>query len=376
MGYRLSRFWASLNKLTLACTLLLMATGWALVLSATLPPGQETVLPLPAYAARQAVWIALGLLALAAGATIDYHVLLRLSPWFYGGSLLLLGLVLGIGQTSFGARRWFKLGTVFMQPGEFTKLGVLLLVVRLAASAARRASPLRGAALWPRWLGTCLLAVAVPMVLIACQPNLGTAMLLFVSTAAIWIVAGVAWSLFVSAGLAAAAVAPFAWAFLRDYQRARILNFLNPYRDPLGGGYTVIQSTTAIGSGALWGRGYLHGPQNRLEYIPKHHTDFIVSVLGEEMGWAGCAVLLAAYLLLYLEGLRIAQRARDMAGTYLATGIVVLLAVQTLVNLGMNVGVVPVTGLPLPLLSYGGSSLLINAFLLGVLLNIGRQHRH
>src|SRR6266478_2151294 len=126
----MSRFWKSLNKLTLGCTLLLLATGWALVLSATLPPGQDTVLPLPAYAARQSVWIACGLLALAAGATIDYHVLLRLSPWLYGGSLLLLGLVLGVGQTSFGARRWFKLGTVFMQPGEFTKLGVLLMVVR------------------------------------------------------------------------------------------------------------------------------------------------------------------------------------------------------------------------------------------------------
>lgn len=376
MWYRLSRFWMSLNKLTLVCTLLLLATGWALVLSATLPPGQETVLPLPAYAARQAVWIALGLLALAAGATIDYHVLLRLSPWLYGGSLLLLGLVLGVGQTSFGARRWFKLGTVFMQPGEFTKLGVLLMVVRLAATAARRISPLRSGPLWPRWLGTCLVAVGVPMALIASQPNLGTAMLLFVSTAAIWLVAGVSLSLFATAGAAAAVAAPFCWAFLRDYQRARLLNFLNPYRDPLGGGYTVIQSTTAIGSGGLWGRGYLHGPQNRLEYIPKHHTDFIVSVLGEEMGWAGCLVLLVIYLLLYLEGLRIAQRARDLAGTYLATGIVVLLAVQTLVNLGMNVGVVPVTGLPLPLLSYGGSSLLINAFLLGVLLNIGRQHRH
>jgi len=374
--YRLSRFWMSLNKLTLACTLLLLATGWALVLSATLPPGQDTVLPLPTYAARQAIWIALGLLALAAGATIDYHVLLRLSPWLYGGSLMLLGLVLGIGQTSFGARRWFKLGTVFMQPGEFTKLGVLLMVVRLAATAARRTSPLRSGPLWPSWLGTCLVAVGVPMALIASQPNLGTAMLLFVSTAAIWLVAGVSLSLFATAGAAAAIAAPFCWAFLRDYQRARLLNFLNPYRDPLGGGYTVIQSTTAIGSGGLWGRGYLHGPQNRLEYIPKHHTDFIVSVLGEEMGWAGCLVLLAVYLLLYLEGLRIAQRARDLAGTYLATGIVVLLAVQTLVNLGMNVGVVPVTGLPLPLLSYGGSSLLINAFLLGVLLNIGRQHRH
>jgi rod shape determining protein RodA len=213
------------------------------------------------------------------------------------------------------------------------------------------------------------------MALIAAQPNLGTAMLLGAGAVAMWIVAGLPWSLVGGTGAIVAASAPAVWTLLKDYQRARILNFLNPYRDPLGGGYTVIQSVIAIGSGGLAGRGWAQGLQNRLDFIPKHHTDFIVSVLGEEFGWLGCAALLAAYLLLYLEGLRIAHRARDLAGMLLAVGIVAVLATQTLVNLGMNVGTVPVTGLPLPFLSYGGSSMLVNCGLLGILLNVSRQRR-
>ncbi len=372
--YRLRRFLGSLNPLVAGCALILLAVGWALVLSATLPPGQPEIFPLPLLAKRQAVWIVLALLVLFAGISADYHVLLRLGPWIYGGGLFLLALVLGIGHTSFGARRWFVLGKVFIQPGEFVKLGVLLLVAAQAAASGRREPIVRRRRI-PRWLVVSFLSVAVPMALIAGQPNLGTATLLFVSASAIWIVAGAPWGLFAGGAAAVAGAAPFVWAFLKDYQRARILNFLNPYRDPLGGGYTVIQSVTAIGSGGLTGRGYMLGPQNRLQYTPKHHTDFIVSVLGEEWGWVGCAALLVAYLLLYLEGLRIAHRARDAGGTYLATGIVALLACQTTVNLGMNVGLVPVTGLPLPLLSYGGSSLLIASVLVGILLNVGRQRR-
>jgi rod shape determining protein RodA len=371
--YRLRRFWESLNKLTLACVLALMAAGWALVLSASLPPGQESLLPLPEYAVRQAIWMSLALMVLLAGVSVDYHVLLRLAPWFYGAGLMLLILVLGVGITSFGARRWFALGKVYAQPGEFVKLGVLLLTVQLAAAPVRVRSLRRPA--WPRRLATGVLAVGVPMALVASQPNLGTALLLFVSAVAVWIVAGIPWSVFVSTAAAAAGAAPFLWAFLKDYQRARILNFLNPYRDPLGGGYSVIQSIMAIGSGGMFGKGYANGTQNRLEYIPKHHTDFIGSVLGEEMGWVGCCALLVVYMLLYLEGFRIAHRARDTAGAYLAVGITALLAAQTVINLGMNIGIMPVTGLPLPLLSYGGSSLLINAGLLGILLNIGRQER-
>ena len=374
MLYRLRRFWGSLNKIALGCALLLLAVGWALVLSATLPGGQETVFPLPADAAKQALWVALGLVALFVMATVDYHVLLRLSPWIYGGALFLLALVLGIGHTSAGARRWFNLGKVYLQPGEFTKLGVLLMAVRLAAGAPSTAATERRAG-WGRWLLSSVVAVGIPWALIAGQPNLGTAMLLVVCAVAVWIVVGVPWTYFAGAAGSAAAIVPFGWAFFKDYQKARLLNFLNPYRDPLGGGYTVIQSTMAIGSGGLFGRGYMHGPQNRLNFIPKHHTDFIVSVVGEEFGWFGCLALLAVYAFLYMEGLRIAHRARDHAGTHLAVGIVALLAAQTLVNLGLSMGVVPITGLPRPLLSYGGASLLINAGLLGIVLNIGRQHR-
>jgi rod shape determining protein RodA len=368
MWYRFTRFWAGMNKMVLFGALALMGLGWALVLSATLPVGQDRVFPLPDYAFRQALWVGLGLVALLFGAMVDYHVLLRLAPWLYGASLFLLGLVLGVGHASFGARRWFSLGLFFMQPGEFTKLAVLLMVVRLAAGAPDRIQ-------WPRWLGTCLAVVGLPMALIASQPNLGTATLLLLSTMSVWVVMGASWRVFVGSGAAASGAAVAAWPFLKDYQRARILNFLNPYRDPLGGGYTVIQATTAIGSGGLTGRGFLHGPQNRLNFIPQHHTDFVASVLGEEFGFIGCGLLLLLYMFLYLEGFRIAHRARDRGGSYLAVGIISLLTAQTVINLGMNVGAVPITGLPLPFVAYGGSSLLINSLLVGVLLNVGRQNR-
>lgn len=372
--YRMRRFLATLNWTLIACVLILLGAGWALVLSATLPPVQDTLWPLPPLAAAQTRWIAVGVVVLLLTALADYHILLRLAPWIYGTGILLLGLVLGIGYTSYGARRWFATRWFFIQPGELAKLGTLLLLARLAAQQAARISPLRRT-VWPDWLMSGLAAVAVPMALIAAQPNLGTAMLLAAGAAAIWIVAGLPWALVGGTIALTGAAAPVVWTFLKDYQRARILNFLNPYRDPLGGGYTVIQSVIAIGSGGLAGRGYTHGLQNRLDFIPKHHTDFIVSVLGEEFGWLGCAALLLVYLLLYLEGLRIAHRARDFSGMLMAVGIVAILSTQTIVNLGMNVGTVPVTGLPLPLLSYGGSSMIVNCGLLGLLLNISRQRR-
>ncbi len=372
--YRLRRFLASLNWTVLACVLALLAAGWALVLSATLPPTQESAWPLPPLAAAQTRWIAVGVLVFLLTALADYHILLRLAPWIYGTALVLLALVLGVGYTSYGARRWFATRWFFIQPGELAKIGTLLFVARLAAAQAGRVSPLRRR-IWPPWLWAGLATVAAPMALIAAQPNLGTAMLLAAGATAIWIVAGLPWALVGGTAALTAAAAPVVWTVLKDYQRARILNFLNPYRDPLGGGYTVIQSVIAIGSGGLTGRGYMMGLQNRLDFIPKHHTDFIVSVLGEELGWVGCLGLLLLYLLLYLEGLRIAHRARDFAGMLLAVGIVAILATQTLVNLGMNIGTIPVTGLPLPFLSYGGSSMIVNCGLLGLLLNISRQRR-
>jgi len=366
--YRLARFWESLDKTVLFCTLILMAVGWALVLSATLPPGQEGAFPLPLVAIKQAVWLALALGVLVLATSVDYHVLLRIAPWIYGTSLFLLALVLAVGHTSFGARRWFSLGLFFFQPGELTKLGVLLMAARMIAAMPERTR-------WTKWAGPTLLVTAVPMVLIMGQPNLGTAMLVFVIMLAVWVAAGVPGYVFAGAGSAVAAVAPFVWAFLKDYQKARILNFMNPYRDPLGGGYSVIQSTIAIGSGGLFGKGWGHGLQNRLQFIPKHHTDFIASVLGEEFGWVGCFVVLFVYVVLLLGALRVAHRARDAAGAWIVAGITSLLAFQTVVNLGMNMGVVPVTGLPLPLLSYGGSSLLMSSIFLGIVLNVGRQHR-
>ena len=366
--FRFGRFWGSLDKTVLFAALLIMFAGWMMVLSATLPPGQEGTFPLPLFALKQGVWMSLGLIVMFLAMAVDYHVLLRLAPWIYGSSLFLLALVLGIGHTSLGARRWFSLGMFFVQPGELTKLGVLLLVVRVISTAPKRQH-------WVRWTVRTLIITAVPMILILFQPNLGTAMLLFVSLLAVLVVAGVPFWVFGTSASIVAGILPFVWAFMKDYQKARILNFVNPYRDPLGGGYSVIQSTIAIGSGGMLGKGWANGLQNRLEFIPKHHTDFIASVVGEEFGWVGCTVLLLLYVFLFLGALRIAHRARDAAGAHLVTGITLMLAFQTSVNLGMNMGVVPVTGLPLPLFSYGGSSLIMSSVFLGIVLNVGRQRR-
>jgi rod shape determining protein RodA len=314
-------------------------------------------------ALRQLAWAGLGLVAAVVMASLDYKSLVRWAPALYVLGLGGLGAVYVLGRTVSGARRWIVFGPLSVQPAEFFKLCFLLTLVWLLVS--RWAQPLSLgviAALAP----VCI----VPFGLIVKQPDLGTALLLWPLLITMLIGAGVRLRLLGSLGAAGLAALPLAWLALKDYQRERIMVFLDPFRDPLGTAYNVIQAKIAIGSGQLMGKGVAGATQSRLAFLPERHTDFIFAVFAEMWGFVGCLVLLACYALLVFRGFDIAAAARDPVGRLVALGATSLLATQVLVNVGMVVGLLPVVGIPLPLMSYGGSSMLVSMMGLGLLLSV------
>jgi rod shape determining protein RodA len=304
----------------------------------------------PRLAMRQLLALGAASLVFLTVVSIDYRTLAR---WAYPGYLAglgVLGAVLVLGRAAQGARRWISLGPLSLQPSELFKLGLVLVVARyLASRDGERAG-------WDRVLVP--LALTVPaLVLIVKQPDLGTALVLLPVVGALVIAGGARWrdlGLLVGAGLA---VTPALWFLLHDYQRQRLLVYLDPSRDPLGSAWNVIQAKITIGSGQLLGKGLFGGTQSRLAFLPERHTDFIFAAFAESWGFAGAIVLLAAYGGLVLRGFEVAATARDALGSLIATGATALLATQALVNLGMVTGLLPVVGIPLPLVSYGGSAL-------------------
>lgn len=314
-------------------------------------------------APRQLVWAAVGLLAMVVVASVDYRRLVRAAPLLYALGVAGLVAVLIAGRTVSGARRWLALGPITVQPSEFFKLAFLLLVVWVLV--ARWAQPLTAGVL----VGLVPL-LGVPFVLIVRQPDLGTALSLVPLLAALLVGAGVPWRRLAALPAIGLAAAPVAWLALKDYQRERILVFLDPVRDPLGSAYNVIQAKIAIGSGQLLGKGVAGATQSRLAFLPERHTDFVFAAFAEMWGFVGCLVLLAGYALLLLRGFDIAAAARDPVGRLVALGATSLLAAQILINVGMVVGLLPVVGIPLPLMSYGGSSMLVSMMALGLLLSV------
>ncbi|MGH7354675.1 MAG: rod shape-determining protein RodA [Candidatus Rokuibacteriota bacterium] len=312
---------------------------------------------------RQLAWFGLGFLALVVAASLDYRRVVRAAPLLYLVGLGGLLLVVAFGRTVSGARRWVLVGPVSVQPSELFKICFILMVVWLLTSR------------WAQPLGRSTLAllvplVAVPLVLIVRQPDLGTALLLIPALGALLVAAGIRLRLLVGFVLAGMAALPLIWLAMKDYQRERILVFLDPFRDPLGSAYNVIQAKIAIGSGQLLGKGVAGATQSRLAFLPERHTDFIFAVFAEMWGFVGCLVLLTCYALLLLRGFDIAVTAREPVGRLVALGITALLATQVLVNVGMVTGLLPVVGVPLPLMSYGGSSVLVSLAALGILLSV------
>jgi len=293
--------------------------------------------------------------------------LLHWSPWLYGLGLALLVAVLAFGDVAQGAQRWLRLGPVRFQPAELAKLCVPLM---LAFFLAERSLPPR-----PGRVVLGLVLAAIPTVLIARQPDLGTALLIASSGLFVLFLAGVGWRLIAFAGVSAAACLPVLWYAMHDYQRQRVLSFLDPEQDPLGAGYHIIQSKIAIGSGGLYGKGWLNGTQSQLEFLPERSTDFVFAVFSEEFGLLGVATLMAVYVFVVFRGLYIAAHAQDAFGRLLGGSLVLTFFVYVFVNIGMVSGLLPVVGVPLPLVSYGGTSIVTLMAGFGLLMSIHTHRR-
>jgi len=316
---------------------------------------------------RQAVRIVLALAIMLAVAQLNPTTLRRWSPWLYGIGLVMLVAVLVFGQVGKGAQRWLDLGIVRFQPSEMVKLAVPLMIAWYLAE--KRLPP------GLQRLTMAAAMIAVPVLLIAKQPDLGTSLLVASAGVFVLFLAGISWRLIGVLMAGAAAAAPAAWYLMRDYQRQRVLTFLDPEKDPLGTGYHIIQSKIAIGSGGLYGKGWLNGTQSQLDFLPERHTDFIFAVLSEEFGLIGVLMLMALYLFIIARGLYIATRAQDTFTRLLAGSLTLVFFVYLFVNTGMVTGLLPVVGVPLPLVSYGGTSLVTLMAGFGMLMSIHTHRR-
>ena len=353
----------SLRRLTnvhlgpLVAALLLSVIGLATVASATAVEA-ESFLP------RQVVWIGLGLLVLLAAALVDYHALVEGSPVLFAVGLLVLALVPFLGREVSGAKSWLVLGPFTVQPSEVHKILTVLLLTRYLASRER-------AYLRLSEILTATTLVAVPMVLIALQPDMGTAVMYLPALGGMLLVAGIRPRLLLAAALLGVVLAAGLWQFgLKDYQRQRITTFLQPEQDPLGAGYQVRQSKIAVGSGQWSGRGFGQGTQSQLRFLPARHSDFVMAVWAEEWGFLGVGAVFVFYALFFFSAAQIALRSRDRAGVLLVVGLVSLMAAHVIYSTGMVVGLLPITGIPLPFISYGGSFMLFNFFATGLILNV------
>jgi len=316
---------------------------------------------------RQAARVGLALGVMIAVAQIPPRVLRVTAPFLYMLGVLLLLAVTIKGDIAMGAQRWLDLGVVRFQPSEIMKIAV-----PLACAWFLHDRPLP-----PDFTTLCVLAVAilVPTLLIAEQPDLGTALLVAAGAMMVVLIAGLQLRYILGMGALVVGAVPVVWHFLHDYQRQRVLTFLNPQTDPLGAGYHTIQSQIAIGSGGLFGKGYMNGSQAQLEFLPERSTDFIFAVIGEEWGLVGLFVLLALYLIVIARGLYIAAQAQDTFTRLIAGGLTLLFAVYVFVNSGMVAGLLPVVGVPLPLVSYGGTSMVTLMAGFGILMSIHSRRK-
>lgn len=341
--------------------LALAITGLSVLLLYSLPSAGRQGLHL-----KQLLWLGLGLLAMGMVSWIDYQRLSHYAYILYGGVLASLVAVLCCSPAINGAQRWLDFGGWRMQPSELAKPVLILAVAHYCAQARGR----RGGPMALRHIAVPLVLMALPFGLIAKQPDLSTSMILPIILAAMLIANGMRRQVWVTLGGLAVGALPVLWLGLQDYQRLRLLTLLQPQTDLLGAGYHSWQSKIAIGSGGLWGKGLFAGTQSRLHFLPETHTDFIFAMLGEEMGFWGVLLLFTLFAMLLLHGLVVAAQARDHLGSLIATGVVVMLAAQVFLNVGMTTGLIPIIGLPLPLMSYGGSSLITTFICLGLLMSV------
>jgi len=317
------------------------------------------------WASRQMTRFAIALVPMIAAGLIDVRYWFRLAYWIYGASLVLIIAVDLLGTAGLGAQRWIDLGFMQLQPSELMKIALVLALARYFHSLSTEHAGQLSRLIVPA------LMVVVPAALVLKQPDLGTAMMLCASGAVLFYLAGVRLWIFAAGTAAAAAVAPLAWMLLRDYQKTRLSTFLDPDRDPLGAGYHILQSKIALGSGGVYGKGFLLGTQSHLSFLPEKQTDFIFTMLAEELGLVGGLTLLALYLLVIFYAFAIALRSRSQFGRLLGLGIAVTFFLYAFINAAMVMGLIPVVGVPLPLISYGGSAMVTVMFGFGLVMNVG-----
>ena len=355
------RLWQSIRGISWGLVLLICAaagSGIAVLYSAA----DGSMEP---WAAKQTIRFAIALILMVGVALVDIRHWFRTAYWVYA---VLLGLVVAVdlrGFVGMGAQRWIDLGVIQLQPSELMNVVVVLALARyfhsLSGEDVGRI----------RYLILPALTVGVPAALVLKQPDLGTAVLLLMGGVVMFFIAGVRLRYFVLTAAAVAAALPGVWHFLRDYQKSRIYTFLDPDSDPLGAGYHILQSKIALGSGGLFGKGFLQGSQSHLSFLPAKQTDFIFTTLAEEFGLVGGLGLLALYSLIIVYGFAIALRSRNQFGRLLGLGIVTNFFLSVFINTAMVMGLIPVVGVPLPLISYGGTAMLAVMFGFGLLINVG-----
>jgi rod shape determining protein RodA len=393
------------DVITTSIIVALIAIGTVAIYSATYAADIDT----GNFFVKQLIWAVTGLSFMFFISLIPIRLINRFAYWIYGISIFLLIMVLFFGRIGQGAERWLVIGPVHIQPSELSKLATVLAVSKYLSDKYADVNQVR-------YFGISVLLILVPFLLIARQPDLGTALVFLALVIPLLFWAGLNWFaiftiltpvltmilsfnfwaflfLMISISLVlvfsrkkpailvavfllnivVGIVTPYLWNQLRPYQQKRILTFVNPEQDPKGAGYQIIQSQVAIGSGGVWGKGYMNGSQTHLRFLPAQHTDFIFSVIGEEFGFAGITVVLLLFLILILRLIHIASLIREQFESMTVIGITTIIAFHTLINVGMTIGMAPVTGLPLPFLSYGGSALIANLMMMGIVLNISRN---
>lgn len=337
---------------------------------------------LTSFVKRQAIWMVLSFIVVAVLLCVDYRLFEGTAYMFYGLAILLLIAVFFFGQDIRGAQRWIQIGQFSIQPSEFAKIFFILGLSKFLVSKKDSINNIS------TLLVTILMGI-IPVALIYLQPDLGTSLVLVFVLIVLLFVAGIAWKYIIGAAIATLGAIPLVWGVMENYQKKRILTFFNPDLDPLGSAYNMIQSRIAIGSGnwkyltesdsyifQLAGKGiFSEDSMTNLSFIPEQYTDFIFSAIGEAFGILGAGLVILLMILLIYRSLKIALKAKDLFGAYTVVGFSGMFLFHTLINIGMTMGLMPVTGLPLPFISLGGSSFLANSIALGIILNIGMRHK-
>ncbi|MDQ6801940.1 MAG: rod shape-determining protein RodA [Acidobacteriota bacterium] len=312
---------------------------------------------------KQFLWVAIGAALMLLFMVVDYHVFFDIAPFLYGVGNVLLIYLLMWGKVTANVKSWIHFGTFQFQPSEFMKIFTALMLARYFD---RHESAYLNARSFVRAMGI----IALPVGLIILQPDFGTAATFFPLVAVAMFFGGIRWKVWVAAAIVLMIALPIGWTLLKPYQKDRVVTFLNPDRDPLGKGYQVTQAKIAIGSGGIHGKGFRQGTQAKLEYLPARHTDFIFAVLGEEWGFIGVTIVLSLYLFLIIQALNFAKNARDRGGTFLSICLISFFIFHVLINVSMQIGILPTTGIPLPLISYGGSSTMMFLIAIGLMANV------